>query len=267
MDLFTENGYEIARIRTTESGNNYNYIVWCVELLECAVIDPLDARTVLDFANSKGLTVRYIINTHTHPDHIVGNDAILKSTKVKVLVHPKGQKTVSKSESIDEGSVVEVGNQKIRVIHTPGHCPEHISLILGENIFVGDTLFLSGCGNTKFGGNIDELYESIAFKLRVLPVRFKIFPGHDYSETNLKFALSIEPENNAARVKLGEVKSAYSQGKEPAPTTIGEEKKYNPFLRYDAPELIKEMKKRKPCLGNDPRAVFKELRELRNNWR
>jgi hydroxyacylglutathione hydrolase len=267
MELLKEGGYGIARLRIKGSDNNYNYIVWCAETLECAVIDPLDARTALDFVKGKRLTVRYIINTHTHPDHIGGNDVIFKSTKAKILVHPKGQRLVSQvSEPIEEGSIIGIGNQKINVIHTPGHCPEHISLILGKNIFVGDTLFLSGCGNTKHGGNIDELYESIAFKLRSLPDGFRVFPGHDYSETNLRFALSIEPQNRAARAKLDEVKSGYSQGKEPAPTTIGEEKEYNPFLRFDVPELIEEMKKRKPSLENDPRAIFKELRELRNNW-
>lgn len=267
MDLFTGSGYGIARMPIKGSDNNYNYIVWCAETLECGVIDPLDATTVLDFIERKGLTVRYVINTHIHADHIGGNDAIVESTMATILVHPKGRGAVSpKNEPIEEGDIVNIGKQKIMVMHTPGHCPEHISLVLEENVFVGDTLFLSGCGNTKFGGNIDELYKSIAFKLRPLSEGIKVFVGHDYSEKNLRFALSIEPENKAARAKLEEVESAYSQGKEPAPTTIGEEKKYNPFFRFDVPELVMEMKKRKPSLENDPLAIFKQLRELRNNW-
>ncbi len=268
MDLFDVKGYGIARIPIEESDNNYNYVIWCSESLECAVIDPLDVKPLLDFVREKNLIVRYVINTHAHPDHIAGNNSIVSATDAETLIHRKGLQFVSKKSGLlEDGNEIDIGRKQIKVIHTPGHCPEHVSIVFGENVFVGDTLFLSGCGNTRYGGNVDELYESIAFKLRNLPDSYRLFVGHNYAEANLRFSLSIEPRNGSTRAKLDEVRSAKSQGKEPNPTTILEEKKYNPFLRFDVPELADELRKIKPSVRDDQNRIFKELREMRNNWK
>ncbi len=269
MDIYIEDGYTIARIRIPDSDSNYNYIVWCNKTNECAVIDPIDPISLLDFIREHELMVRYVINTHCHPDHISGNDPILKvslSLISKALVHTLGAERIgTRYETVDEGDIVKVGELEIKIIHTPGHCPEHISLIIGDNIFVGDTVFVAGCGNVKHRGVVEDLYKSLA-RIRELPDEYRMFVGHDYAETNLRFALNVDPNNEYAKDKLEEIEENIEEGIDIPPTTLGEEKKYNPFMRFDDPEIMQELRKRNPDLKADPESVFKELRALRGEW-
>jgi hydroxyacylglutathione hydrolase len=268
MDTFSGAGYGIARIRAPESDSNYNYVVWCRETSECAVVDPFDPLPILNFVRENGLRVKYIINTHCHPDHIKGNDPILKVTLAEILVHPLGRGMVSpRSKALNGGDTVRIGKLSMDVIHTPGHCPEHIILIMGENVFTGDTLYVAGCGNLRNRGNGEELFKTMETKVRTLREDLRIFPGHDYADANLRFALDIEPGNKKAKKKLDDVRKLGKKGKEPAPTTIGEEKEYNPFLRYDSTGIAEELRKRNPELRDSNISYFIELRKLREEWR
>lgn len=267
MDTFTGPGYGIARIRAEDSDNNYSYVIWCSETSECVVIDPNGPIEILNFIRDNGLSVKYVINTHCHPDHIEGNDPILKVSLSKILVHTLGREKVTpRSAPIEDGDTIKFGNLEIKVVHTPGHCPEHVTLIFEDYVFSGDTLFLSGCGNLKHRGNAEDLFKSLDTVYRKFPEEYKVFVGHDYSDANLRFAFDIEPGNKDAKKKLDEINKNHEKGKEPAPTTIGEEKKYNPFLRFDEPSLVSELKKRNPELDGSPMSVFKELRKLRDDW-
>jgi len=152
---------------------------------------------------------------------------------------------------------------------TPGHTMCHICLRSHTDqpaLFSGDTLFNAGAGNCHNGGDPGELYTTFSRQLAALPADTLIYPGHDYIETNLKFTLSREPDNDSARERLARV-----AGHDPATsavTTIEEEKRFNTFFRLDSPGVIAKLRESYPDLPDrpDPRTVFLKLRELRNSW-
>ncbi|HSG31060.1 MAG TPA: hydroxyacylglutathione hydrolase [Thermodesulfobacteriota bacterium] len=267
MDIFENEKFTILRLVIDNSDRNFNYIIWCNETRQCAVIDPLDARELLYEVRDKNLTIKYVINTHAHPDHIEGNNAIIKVSMIsKILIHPDGLDYVSpRVQTINDGDTINIGNISIKVLHTPGHCTEHVSLLIDDYVFVGDTLFVCGCGNTRFRGNPNDLYKSISTKLAILPGDTKILCGHEYSENNLQFALSVDPDNTEINKKLKEISFNLERDKYPV-TTIDQEKTYNPFLRLDNTRIIDTLKNNHELKSDDPESVFIKLRELRNVW-
>ncbi|MGI9554188.1 MAG: hydroxyacylglutathione hydrolase C-terminal domain-containing protein, partial [Thermodesulfobacteriota bacterium] len=133
--------------------------------------------------------------------------------------------------------------------------------IIGDNIFVGDTVFVSGCGNTRYRGDVDVLFDTFNDKIRSLDDNLNIFCGHNYAANNLEYTLSIDPNNMSIKNKIENINSS-----DEVLSTIGEEKTYNPFMRYDDTEIIDNLKEKYPDMGTDARSVFTKLRELRNNW-
>jgi len=263
MYILEHDNYNIYRFDVGNSEKNYQYIVKCNETSLCVVIDPLDPVSLLHFIRDNQLRVSDVLNTHGHPDHIEGNNPIIKVyLDSKILIHKSGLDFVApRAKSVGEGDEITFGNQSISVLHTPGHCPEHVSFIIGNNIFVGDTVFVSGCGNTKFRGDVDVLFDTFNDKIRGLDDNMNIFCGHNYAINNLEYALSIDPNNQAIKDKIDNINSS-----DEALSNIGEEKLYNPFMRFDNKEIIDNLKEKYPDMDTDGRSVFSKLRELRNNW-
>jgi hydroxyacylglutathione hydrolase len=156
--------------------------------------------------------------------------------------------------------VVKVGNLLARVLETPGHTLDHVSYVFDKEkaLFAADTLFSIGCGRV-FEGNYPMMWDSL-LKLRALPDDFKLYCGHEYTAANVKFALTVEPDNAALTARAAEVTRLRSENKPTVPTLLGEEKKANVFLRADEPSVAAKLHMK----GASAADVFGELRERKN---
>lgn len=193
------------------------YIVSCPETRKAAIIDPGgDVQRILAAVQAAGLKVEYIIATHGHPDHVCGNRALKEATGAEIIMHKADAEFFGRPEVngyfamlgleasppadvlVEDGDQIQIGEEQLTVIHTPGHTPGGICLLNGLNLITGDTLFVGGLGRTDFpGGSQSELMDSIQKRLLVLPDDTVVWPGHAYGGNR---------------------------------STIGEEKRGNPYL-------------------------------------
>jgi len=159
---------------------NFSYLIGDPETHRAGLVDPAwEVDKLLSLCAEAGLTVQYVINTHAHHDHIEGNEAVVKRTRAKVVAHEISR--VRKDVPVNDGDSIEVGSLRVQVIYTPGHCPDHICLLVGGKVLTGDTLFVGECGRTDLaGGDPGAMYDSLFNKLMTLDDSIEVFPGHDY---------------------------------------------------------------------------------------
>ena len=162
---------------------NFTYVLEDEETKESVVIDPSwDLELVLEVIERNALKVKYIINTHHHFDHTIGNDAMIKHTKSKILQHESS--TLKNDIRISDGEKITFGKSELIVIHTPGHSKDSICLVGDGKIFSGDTLFVGNCGRIDLpGGSAKELYHSLFDTLYKLDDNLLLYPGHNYGNS------------------------------------------------------------------------------------
>jgi len=261
----------VERIWTGNSYRNFNYLIACPDSGEALAIDPLDHGKCLAAAKKNGWRITQILNTHEHHDHTGGNAQVIEATGAMLIAHHRASgKIAGVDRGVKAGDVIKVGKSvELECMDTPGHTMCHICLRSHTEqpaLFSGDTLFNAGAGNCHNGGDPGEMYNTFAKQLDTLPDDTRLYPGHDYIENNLKFTLSREPDNAAARALLPQV-----TGHDPQRsiiTTLKQEKQHNTFFRLSSSSVIAKLRETFPDLPEKPdaRTVFLKLRELRNKW-
>jgi hydroxyacylglutathione hydrolase len=228
-----------------------------------ASIDAPEAGPVITALEREGWTLTDILITHHHHDHVGGVAELKQKYKCRVVApHDKNAKIADVDLRAAQGDVIKVGSLLARVLETPGHTLDHISYVFDNDkvLFAADTLFSIGCGRV-IEGTHPMMWDSL-LKLRALPDDFKLYCGHEYTAANIKFALSIEPDNAALKARAEQVTRLRAEGKPTVPTLLGEEKKANVFLRADDPAVAASVRMK----GRRADEVFGEVRERKNKF-
>ena len=229
--------------------DNYSYLIIDEDKLEACVVDPSEAKPIIDYLSGKNINLKYILNTHHHYDHIGGNTELKKKFGSVVLGFNGDAKRIPEIDILlKDNEIWNTGNFKAKIIHIPGHTKGHICFyFFDENLlFTGDTLFSLGCGRI-FEGTYEQMYDSLN-KLKSLPKETKIYCGHEYTLNNSKFCLEHDSENSSLLKKIEFIKKQRNNNLPTIPSTLQDEIDCNIFLR-----------------ANDLK-TFSKLRDLKDNF-
>lgn len=248
--------------------DNYAYLIIDETTKEAGVVDPSEAGPVSDTIRKEGVKLLSIINTHHHWDHVGGNEELLKEFPgVKVYGHKRDKdRTPGITNLVDEGDTLNIGQHQGRFLFIPCHTSGHVALYFPNEkaVFTGDTLFIAGCGRL-FEGTAADMHNNMV-KLTALPDDTRVYCGHEYTVKNLQFALTLEPSNATLQSKLHWAQEMRAKKQPTIPSTVAEEKEFNPFVRVTNAELQANVKKQFPDVKSDPVAILEKTRYLKDNF-
>lgn len=237
--------------------DNYGFLIHEPKSGATATMDTPDADEIMRQAAAKGWRITDIWNTHWHPDHAGGNAAIKAATGARVTGPAEVERIgAAPDRVIGDGDVVQLGETRARVLDVGGHTLGHIAFVFDEeNIaFVGDTLFALGCGRL-FEGTPEQMWTSLQ-KLAALPDDATLYCAHEYTQSNARFALSVDGDNPTLKARAAEIDRLRAAAKPTVPMTLRQEKDTNPFLR--APALLPELAAWE---------AFAEIRKRKDNFK
>jgi hydroxyacylglutathione hydrolase len=244
--------------------DNYGVLVHDNKTGATASIDAPEAAAIERELKRKGWQLTHILVTHHHFDHVEGNLA-LKDQFGCAIIGPAAEadKIPGIGKMVKGGDSFSFAGRTVQVIDTPGHTKGHIAYHMPSDFsaFVGDTLFAMGCGRV-IEGTMEEMWNSLAVLRKLVPHTY-IYCGHEYTEANARFALSVEPGNRALQQRAELVSRQRAKGEMTVPTLMADELKTNPFLRWDSPEIRKNL----GMESASDAAVFAEVRTRKNNFK
>ncbi|MGH8557232.1 MAG: hydroxyacylglutathione hydrolase, partial [Methylococcales bacterium] len=243
--------------------DNYVYLIHESESSKTAVVDPAVAGPVLDQLSNRGWRLNYILNTHHHGDHVGGNLELQRKTGCRVVGSRSDCARIPGIDiRLDEGENFQFGLAEARVISVSGHTCGHIAYWFPSHkaLFCGDTLFSMGCGRL-FEGTPDQMWDSLS-KLMQLPADTRVYCAHEYTWTNGRFALTLEPRNQKLQHRMQVVERMRRQNLPTVPSTLDDELATNPFLRVASPEIKKTL----AIESENPVEVFAEIRRRKDQF-
>lgn len=235
---------------------------------ECAVVDPVDPERVTNKCKELNVKVTKILTTHHHWDHAGGNQQLLNSLPEKVPVYGGDDQIQALTKKVGHNDTIKIGNLNVTCLHTPCHTRGHICYFVTDTaspqqtpaVFTGDTLFLAGCGRF-FEGNATEMHRALIEILAKLPESTFVYCGHEYSVSNLKYSVFVEPENKTAKAKLAWAEEQRAKGLPTIPSTIKEELAYNPFMRVGLQNIMARYG------TSDGISTMTAMRKEKDTWR
>lgn len=222
--------------------DNYAFLAHDAATGATAVVDVPEAAPILNALAARDWKASHILITHHHDDHIAGLKALAAATGARVLGAAADSHRLPRlDEALREGDVVRIGMDEGKVIAVPGHTLGHIAYHFPDSglLFTGDSLMALGCGRV-FEGTMPQMWESLS-KLAVLPPGTLVCSGHEYTLSNARFALTVEPENAALQTRAAAVAAARAEGRPTVPSRLSEELATNPFLRAGQPDVKRAM--------------------------